>query len=117
MINDWPDMKAFALSLGLPKIEETTSWGNEVLKAHGKLWVWWSPYVEAALFKCDKDERDMLRAADPSTFIQHKHYESHNLILVAAGHIDEGWAAARLRSTWRDMAPKRFLKDWDATNN
>ena len=63
MINDWPEMKAFALSLGLPKVEETTSWGNEVLKAHGKLWVWWSPYVEAAPFKCDKDERDMLRAA------------------------------------------------------
>ncbi|MGH1576701.1 MmcQ/YjbR family DNA-binding protein [Planktotalea sp.] len=116
MINDWPQMKAFALSLGLPKVEETTSWGNEVLKAHEKLWVWWSPYVEAALFKCDKEERDMLRAADPETFIYHKHYESHNLILVAAGRIDEGWAEARLRSVWRGQAPKRFLKAWEDGN-
>ena len=65
MINTWSQMKAFAISLELPKVEETTSWGNEVLKAHGKLWVWWSPYVEGALFKCDKEERDMLRQADP----------------------------------------------------
>lgn len=116
MIDTWPQMKAFALSLELPKVEEATSWGNEVLKAHGKLWVWWSPYVEAALFKCDKDERDMLREVDPETFITHPHYESHNLILVAVGHIDEGWAKARLRSSWRAAAPKRFLKDWDAQN-
>jgi len=68
------------------------------------------------LFKCDKDERDVLRAAAPETFPFHKHYESHNLILVAGGLIDEGWAEARLRSTWRAMAPKRFLKDWDQTN-
>ena len=113
MIQNWPEMKEFALSLDLPKVEEATSWGNEALKAHGKLWVWWSPYMEAALFKCDKEEREMLRMADPETFPFHKHYESHNLILVAAGRIDEGWAEARLRGTWRQMAPKRFLKEWD----
>lgn len=114
MIHTWPEMKAIALALDLPRVEEATSWGNEVLKAHGKLWVWWSPYIEAAIFKCDKDERDMLRAADPKTFPFHQHYESHNLILVAAGRIDPGWAEARLRNTWRTMAAKRFLKDWDA---
>jgi hypothetical protein len=32
-----------ALGLGLPGVEETTSWGQPTLKAHGKLWVWWSP--------------------------------------------------------------------------
>lgn len=117
MIQSWPEMKSFALGLNLPKVEETTSWGNEVLKAHGKLWVWWSLYLEAALFKCDRDEREMLRLADPETFPIHAHYESHNLILVAAGRIDPGWAEARLASTWRAMAPKRFLKEWDAQAN
>ena len=116
MIHTWSEMKSFALGLGLPKVEEATSWGNDVLKAHGKLWVWWSPYIEAACMKCDKDEREMLRAADPDTFPFHKHYEAHSIILVAAGHIDEGWAEARLRSTWRAQVPKKFLKDWDAMN-
>jgi len=116
MIRTWPDLKAFALALGLPEVAEGTSWGNEVLKAHGKLWCWWSPYIDAALFKCDKEEREILRAADPETFPFHKHYESHNLILVAAGRIDPGWAESRLTSTWRAAAPKRFLKEWDAQN-
>lgn len=115
MISDWRQMKAFALSLGSPKVEQAKSWYNGVLKAHGKLWGWWSPYVDSALFKYAKDEREMLRTADPDTFIHHKHYEAQNLILVAAGRIDEGWVEARLRPTWHAAALKLFLKDWDAT--
>ena len=111
-LSNWQDLKAFALSLDLPNVTEATSWGNPVLKAHGKLWAWWSPYIDAALFKCDRDEREMLRAADPESFPTHPHYEAHNLILVAAGRIDPGWAEARLRRTWEDMAPKRVLKAW-----
>ena len=116
MINNWLELKAFALSLGLPKVEESTSWGNPVLKAHGKLWTWWSPNADAALFRCDKDERAILRQADPKTFIRHDHYKAHNLILVAAGHIDKDWARARLTSIWREHAPKRLLKEWDIAN-
>jgi hypothetical protein len=114
MIGAWSELKSLALRLDLPGVEETTSWGNEVLKAHGKLWTWWSPYVDAALFKASKDEREMLMAADPVTFVMHPHYAAHNLILVAAGRIDPDWATARLVSTWRDMAPKRLLATWDA---
>lgn len=113
MIETWEELKAFALSLDLPNVVETTSWDNEVLKAHGKLWVWWSPYLPAALFKCPKEEREILRDADPETFPVHMHYEKHNLILVAAGRIDKGWAEARLIRTWREMAPKRLLKEID----
>lgn len=113
MIRSWEALKRVALSLDLPGVEETTSWGNPVLKAHGKLWCWWSPYIDAALFKCDHETREMLRAADPETFPVHPHYEAHNLILVAAGRIDEGWARARLLQTWKEMAPKRVLRAWE----
>ncbi len=113
MLNSWDELKSFAFSLDLPHVELGTSWNNPVLKAHGKLWTWWSPYVDAALFKCDKEERDTLRSIDSETFLTHSHYENHNLVLVAAGRIDPGWAEARLTHTWRDMAPKRVLKAWD----
>lgn len=56
----------------------------------------------------------MLLSAEPETFTLHPHYEPHNLILVRAGKIDEGWAKARLMQQWRDAAPKRRLKAWDA---
>lgn len=114
MIHTWEELKTLGLSLDLPKVEVATSWGNENLKAHGKMWTWWSPYADAAIFKGSIEEREMLMAADPDTFILHPHYAKHGLLLVAAGRIDAGWAEARLRQTWRDMAPKRFLKEWDA---
>ena len=114
-LSTWEEVKALTLSLNLPKVEIATSWGNENLKAHGKMWTWWSPYVEAAIFKGSIEEREMLMTADPETFVLHPHYAKSGLILVAAGRIDAGWAEARLRQSWRDLAPKRFLKEWDAT--
>lgn len=114
MIRTWDELKSLALSLDLPKVEEAVSWGNENLKAHGKMWCWWSPYVDAAIFKGSIEERDMLMQADPDTFLLHPHYARFGCILVAGGRIDPGWARARLISTWRAAAPKKFLKDWDA---
>jgi hypothetical protein len=113
-IATWPDLRALALSLALPQVEDAVSWGNPNLKAHGKMWVWWSPYVDAAVFKCPIPEREILQAADPDTFLHHDHYANYGLILVAAGRIERDWAAARLRRTWEEMAPKRWLAAWKA---
>ena len=56
----------------------------------------------------------MLMQADPETFFLHPHYVAHALVLVRAGRIDPDWARARLIRQWRDAAPKRWLKAWDA---
>lgn len=112
-ITDWPALKAFALSLNLPEVTLAHPWGHECLKAHGKMWCWWSPYVDAAVFKADKAEREMLLQADPDTFTLHPHYAAHDLVLVRAGRIDPDWAKARLTRQWRDAAPKKWLKSWD----
>lgn len=113
MIADWPALKALALSLGLPKVTLEHPWGNEALKAHGRMWCWWSPYVDAAVFRASPEEREALKQADPDTFALHPHYEAHPLILVRAGRIDPDWATARLLRQWREAAPKRWLKEWD----
>ncbi len=114
MIQTYQELRDFAVGLGLPMVEDSTTWGNPCLKAHGKLWTWWSPYVDAAIFKCDHDEREMLLQADPETFVLHPHYKAHKLILVRGGRIDPAWAKVRLIRQWRDAAPKRWLKAWDA---
>ncbi len=113
MIATYAELRALALGMGLPEVADGTAWGYPCVKAHGKMWCWWSPYVDAAVFKADKDEREMLLTADPDTFTIHPHYLPHNLILVRAGRIDEGWARARLMRQWRDAAPKRWLKEFD----
>jgi hypothetical protein len=114
MISDWSSLKALALDLNLPEVEIAYPWGHETLKAHGKHWTYWAALTDAAVFKSDKEERALLWQADPETFFSHPHYDPHNLILVRAGRIDPDWARARLLRTWRDMAPKRVLKTWDA---
>lgn len=111
----WETLEAFALTLDLPRIEKTTSWGQPTLKAHGKLWVFWSPSENAPVFKVDNvDEREMLVEADPDTFFYTDHYKNHKLVLARPDRIDMEWAETRLRDTWRAMAPKRFLKAYDA---
>jgi hypothetical protein len=117
MIQCYADLRALALSLALPRVADGTAWGSPCLRAHGKMWVWWSPYADAAVFKCDFDEREILLLADPETFLLHPHYTAHKLILVRAGRIAPDWARARLTTQWRAAAPKRWLKTWDSAQS
>ncbi|MFW5655299.1 MAG: MmcQ/YjbR family DNA-binding protein [Roseicyclus sp.] len=113
-LSTWGALRDLALSLDLPRVKDAVSWGNPTLKAHGKLWCWWSPYVDAGVFKGSIEEREALHAAEPETFLPHPHYAKHGLLLVAAGRIDPDWAEARLRQTWEDAAPRRWLAKWTA---
>lgn len=114
MIKEWTELRELALSLKLPQVVDAVSWGNPNLKAHGKMWTWWSPMIDAAIFKCSIDEREMLISVDPDTFVMHDHYKRSNVVLVAGGRIDPEWAKVRLTQTWRDMAPKKVLHAFDA---
>ncbi len=108
------DLKALAFSLNLPSVTETTSWGQPSLKAHGKLWTWWSPSELAPVFKVSFEEREMLCEAAPETFFFTPHYKNHPLVLMQPEAFDEAWARANLLRTWREMAPKKLLKAYDA---
>lgn len=114
MIRTYIELRDLALSLDLPGVTEAAPHGHPCLKAHGRMWCIWSPYVDAAVFRASHDERDMLMAADPQTFLLHPHYANYDYVLVRAGHIDPDWAKARLLAQWRDTAPKRLLKAWEA---
>ena len=111
---DWAQLRAFALSLGLPRVEDALAWGNPCLEAHGKMWTWWSPSADVPVFKMSLEEREFLCSADPDTFFFTPHYRAHPLVLVRPDRLDEEWARARLVATWRQMAPKRFLREYDA---
>jgi hypothetical protein len=110
----WTWLKDLALSLDLPGVEEATSWGEPCLKAHKKLWVWWSPHEDAPVFKVPFEEREVLLDCEPDTFFVTPHYKAHRLILVRPEKLDPEWAKANLLRVWRAQAPKRFLKAYDA---
>lgn len=109
----YEDIRALALSLEFPGVAEAVSWGQPCLKAHGKLWFFWSPTENAPVFKVSFDERDMLIEAEPETFFFTPHYKAHKLVLARPDRIDEAWIRANLIRVWREMAPSRVLKAWD----
>ncbi|MDZ7627577.1 MAG: MmcQ/YjbR family DNA-binding protein [Parvularculaceae bacterium] len=106
-------MRAIALALEFPGVTEAISWGQPCLKAHGKLWFFWSPSENAPVFKVSFEERDILVESDPETFFFTDHYKNHQLVLARPERIDRAWIEANLVRVWRDMAPKRVLKKWD----
>lgn len=106
-------LRNLALALGLPGVAEAVSWGQPCLKAHGKLWFFWSPTENAPVFKVSYEERDFLVETDPETFFFTDHYRNHPLVLARPDRIDKAWVEANLRRVWRELAPKRFLKKWD----
>lgn len=109
----WDRVRELALGFGLPRVEEATSWGQPCLKAHGTLWVWWSPSEDAPVFKVPFEEREMLVESDPETFFFTDHYKNHRLVLMRPSRFDSDWAVANLVRVWREGAPKRFLKAYD----
>jgi hypothetical protein len=114
---DWSRVRDLALGLGLPGVEETTSWGQPTLKAHGKLWVWWSPHEDAPVFKVPVEEREILINAEPDTFFVTPHYSGHPMVLVCPERLDLAWARNNLVRVWRAQAPKRVLKEFEAGMN
>jgi hypothetical protein len=113
----WPEFKAMAMSLDLPHVTEAVSWGQPNLKAHGKMWCWWSPTEDAPVFKVSKDEREMLIELDPKVFFVTNHYRPHGLVLARPETVDRDWARGKLLQSWREMAPKKVLKAWEASQS
>lgn len=110
----YQSLRDLALALKLPGVTEAVSWGQPCLKAHGKLWFFWSPSEDAPVFKVSFEERDMLVETDPQTFFYTDHYRSHELVLAHPERLDPEWARANLLRIWRKQAPKRLLKAFDA---
>jgi hypothetical protein len=110
----YESLKALALGLGLPGVTEAVSWGQPTLKAHGKLWFFWNPKENAPVFKVPFEELDMLIEVAPETFFTTDHHRNWPLVLARPDRLDPDWARANLVRVWRELAPKRVLKAFDA---
>lgn len=110
----WDRLRDFARTFDLPNVEDGVSWGQPNLKAHGKLWVWWSPHEDAPVFKTSFEEREFLIEMDPDTFFFTPHYKSWPLILMRPAFVRWDWIEANLKRVWRAQAKKTFLKQWDS---
>jgi hypothetical protein len=109
----WPKLKAMAVNLQLPHLVEAASWGNPCLKAHAKLWCWWSQHCTAPVFKVSIKEREFfLKTAADYGFL-HPHHKNHPLALTQPDNFNQARAKANLIRSRRLMAPKKVLQALD----
>lgn len=59
------------------------------------------------------DERDMLLEADPKVFHITEHYRNYPSLLVRIAAVEPDVLRAMFERNWREIAPKKLLKERD----
>ena len=104
-----------ALALSLPEVEETISYGKPAFKAFGKFLTRVRKEDNSiVLVGVDFDEREMLMEAEPGIFHITAHYKDYPSVLARLETVDPGTVKSFLERRWRQCAPKKFLKEFDA---
>jgi hypothetical protein len=60
------------------------------------------------------DEREMLMEAEPEVFHITPHYKDYPSVLARLDRVEPGTVKIFLERRWRECAPKKVLKEWDA---
>ena len=105
---------ARAIALGLPGTEEATSYGTPAFRVRGKLFARLHQDGESLVVRADLDEREVLVQADPRSFFVTDHYRDHPWVLVRLGSVSRTLLTEVLEQAWRQRAPKRLVRAFDA---
>ena len=101
--------------MSFPEVVEAPSYGKPAYKAFGKFFTRVRDDHESiVLGGVGFDEREMLIEAEPQTFFVTDHYKGYPYVLARKTTLDAGSFREMLRRRWRELAPKKFLKTYDA---
>ena len=107
------EMREIALSF--PGAVEGTSYGRPSFLVNKKFFTRLRREDDSlVLLEVSFDEREMLMEAEPETFHFTAHYKDYPSVLARLASLHPGSFRAFLERRWRECAPKRFLKAWDA---
>ncbi|MEV0369056.1 MmcQ/YjbR family DNA-binding protein [Streptomyces sp. NPDC050636] len=102
------DVRTYALAL--PETEEKLAWGAPTFRVRGKIFAALADDDASMGFKCPKEDRQELIAAEPEKFfLTPGHDDSYAWLRARLGALDD---AAELRSiladAWRLAAPRKL---------
>ena len=97
----------------LPEVEESTWAGTPSLKVRKKSFVRLKEDDVIVVFM-DLDEKDIVLRSDPDVFFTTPHYDGYPALLVRLSEIADDELEEVLTESWRRVAPKRLLKEFDA---
>jgi hypothetical protein len=99
------------VALALPDTTEKLAWGEATFRVAGKIFAALGDDDTSMAFKCPKEERGELIAAEPGKFFVRTGHDDHYNWLRAhlAAVEDEEELRAILLDSWRQTAPRRLL--------
>ncbi len=104
------------IALSFPGTSEGTSYGSPAILLLNKFFTRLrSEDNSAVLHSGSIDEREMLMEADPATFHITDHYKDYPGVLARLDSLDAATLAAMLERRWRQLAPKKLIKEREAS--
>jgi hypothetical protein len=104
-----------ALVLSFPEASEGTSYGKPAYKVAGKFFTRIHAEDQSlVLTGVGFDEREMYMSAEPRTFHITDHYRDYPTVLARIAVLDAGTLRMLLERRWREIAPRKLVKAWDA---
>jgi hypothetical protein len=105
--------QARKIALSFPGALEKSSYGSPAIFIDKKLFVSIGTREPNTIMlrTSSVDERDMLIEADPETFFITDHYKNYPAMLARLAHLDAKTLRAMLQRRWREIAPKKLLKE------
>ena len=96
------------LGLGLPDVEEGTTYGSPALKVRGKMFTCMAIHRSAEpgtlALRIDFDQRAKLLAAEPDVYYLTPHYVSYPAVLVRLSRVGRGALRELLVQAWHFMS-------------
>ncbi|OXE36363.1 MAG: hypothetical protein CGW95_08095 [Phenylobacterium zucineum] len=105
-----------AIVMSFPGTEKAMSYGSPAYKVNGKFFTRLRREDQSmVLMGISMDEREMLLEAEPGTFHLTPHYKDYPSVLARIATLHPGSFRNFLERRWRTIAPKKIVKDYDAT--
>ena len=109
----WDDVVTIAGRL--PEVEVSTSYGTPALKVKGKGFARLRTEAEGGLvLMCRLDEKEALLASGDPAFYTTPHYDGYGAILVDLERVERDQLEELVEEAWRERAPVRVRKAYDA---
>ncbi len=107
--------RAARLTRHLPEVEVATWYGTPALKVRGKGFARVKERTERTLVVlCPLDLKEALMEAEPDIYYETAHYRGWPAMLVHMDAIDDDRLKDRLECAWREKAPTKLVKAFDA---
>ncbi len=106
-----------ALAASLPGVETGTSYGTPALKVRGKLFARMWEDGATLVLKVPDVVRDHLLATSPGAYFVTDHYRGYPAVLVRLGVVESAALAPLIEEAWRQVAPPRLLRAYDARSS